>query len=213
MKFVCISDTHQDHKNIKLPKGDIILHSGDFTKFGKDGDAEIFNEWGEELKLEYKHLICIGGNHEKNIERIGKKRAKDLLYNWTYLEDEMITIEGINIYGCPWQPRFYDWAFNLPRKSDQLKQAWENIPEETNILLTHTPPHHMLDLAQGQNHAGCELLADEINSGRLQNLKYHIFGHIHESYGMSVKNGITFINAAMCNNFYKCVNKPFVFSL
>ena len=36
MRVVCISDTHEKHKQVKLPKGDVLIHAGDFTWIGKE---------------------------------------------------------------------------------------------------------------------------------------------------------------------------------
>lgn len=41
--------------------------------------------------------------------------------------------------------------------------------------------------------------------------KLHIFGHIHESYGTHTTEETTFINASICNEQYKPVNKPIVY--
>lgn len=42
---------------------------------------------------------------------------------------------------------------------------------------------------------------------------YHIFGHIHEGYGVEKKNGTTYINASSCTKDYRPINKPVVFEL
>lgn len=31
-RFVCISDTH--NRNVKLPRGDVLIHAGDITNLG-----------------------------------------------------------------------------------------------------------------------------------------------------------------------------------
>jgi predicted phosphodiesterase len=35
MKIICISDTHGQHQNLKLPEGDMIIHAGDVSGRGK----------------------------------------------------------------------------------------------------------------------------------------------------------------------------------
>jgi hypothetical protein len=65
-----------------------------------------------------------------------------------YLQDEECVLyfdgpngdhpeDNIRIYGSPWQPEFYNWAFNLPRNGEALKAKWDAIPENTDILITH----------------------------------------------------------------------------
>jgi hypothetical protein len=105
-----------------------------------------------------------------------------------YLQDEGVTIDGVAFYGSPWQPWFYDWAFNLPRDGWELRKRWEAIPTETDVLVTHGPPHMVLDKAAGRHskdvasdHGGCKILRTEILT-RIKP-KLHVFGHIHEGYG------------------------------
>ena len=74
---------------------------------------------------------------------------------WKYLEDSSITLFGIKIYGSPWQPNYFNWAFNLPR-GKLLKQKWDKIPN-CHILLTHGPPYcHGDKLVKENKHIGCE---------------------------------------------------------
>lgn len=42
---------------------------------------------------------------------------------------------------------------------------------------------------------------------------YHVFGHIHEGYGMWTDGTTAFINASTCNIKYKAENGPIVFDL
>ena len=95
------------------------------------------------------------------------------------MHDESITIENIRFYGSPWQPEFYDWAFNLPRGKAH-KQKWDLIPENTDALITDgCPAEGILDQTFDGSRVGCEELAKAINKIRP---KLHICGHIHESY-------------------------------
>jgi len=66
------------------------------------------------------------------------KVVKQLLRNCTYLEDSGTVINGIRIWGSPWQPWFCDWAFNVER--GELMKYWKLIPTDTDVLMTHGPP-------------------------------------------------------------------------
>merc|ERR1711977_505540 len=64
VQFVLISDTHGHHRKLSLPPGDVLIHAGDFTAYGKAADAEDFNAWlGEQP---HKHKFVVLGNHEAN---------------------------------------------------------------------------------------------------------------------------------------------------
>ncbi len=221
MRFVAISDTHnQLDKVTNWPKGDVLLHAGDITFQGKEDEIEKFNE--DLGKTPYKKRIVIPGNHDWLFQK-DEEKARAIMTNAMVLIDEMEVIDGINIWGSPWQPTFHNWAFNLDR-GDDIKVKWDLIPNETDILITHGPAYGYRDMVYrgpgaasmsegdfgwGGEHVGCYDLAHAI-LGRVKP-KYHICGHIHEQYGEDSFEGITFINASTCNSRYQPVNDPYVF--
>lgn len=75
------------------------------------------------------------------------------------------------------QPEYCNWAFNLPRGTSCLEK-WDAIPEDTDILITHTPPVGHGDLCCTGVRAGCVDLLSTVQT-RVKP-KYHVFGHIHE---------------------------------
>ena len=99
------------------------------------------------------------------------------LTNCTYLQDSSTEIYGLKIYGTPWQPKFCGWAFNLER-GQELCEKWDKIPEDTDVLITHTPPVGYGDLCSTGIRAGCVDLLMSVQQ-RVKP-KYHIYGHIHE---------------------------------
>ena len=113
----------------------------------------------------------------------------------------------MKIYGSPWQPWFYDWAFNLPKNGFGLAAKWEGIPDDTDILLTHGPAFGILDTVDGRRHdnLGCELLTERLE--RL-NVKLHNFGHIHTGYGYFRKGDTHHFNSAVLDERYNYTQKP-----
>ncbi|MGD9899925.1 MAG: metallophosphatase domain-containing protein [Calditrichaceae bacterium] len=203
MRIVAFSDTHGYHDKIIVPDGDILIFAGDMCTKRSLQSVEQFNRFLAGLPHKYK--IVIAGNHDFPFER-QPHEARELITNAIYLQDESTEIEGIHFYGSPWQPWFFDWAFNLKR-GPALKEKWDLIPSNTEILITHSPPSGVFDLV-GYKHVGCEELTTALM--RIKP-KYHIFGHIHEGYGMKEMNGTTYINAAICNSRFEPGNKPVVF--
>lgn len=202
LKIVAISDTHTKHHRLEIPPGDLLIHAGDFTNRGSLKDVEVFNEFLGTLPHRYK--IVIAGNHDFCFER-QPSEARALLTNCIYLEDEGVEIEGVRIYGSPWQPEFHNWAFNLKR-GEALAQKWALIPEDTDILITHGPPYGYLDkVFLGGRQVGCEDLLQRVKEIKP---KYHIFGHIHEAAGIDSNGHTTFINASSCTFAYKPKNPP-----
>ena len=116
-----------------------------------------------------------------------------------------------NIYGSPWSPTFYNWAFNEDRHLIQKK--WDLIPKDTDIdvLITHGPPLGRGDLCKSNNRAGClDLLRTVQNDIKP---RVHIFGHIHEDYGYSYDGQTLFINASSVNFGYQPGPPCIVFDL
>eukprot|EP00968_Pinguiococcus_pyrenoidosus_P016988 scaffold1655_cov247-Pinguiococcus_pyrenoidosus.AAC.20 len=125
-----------------------------------------------------------------------------------YLRDSSIDVEGYHIYGSPWSPVFHDWAFNL-RRGAECAEAWEKIPQQTDVLITHGPPLGIGDHCRSHLRAGCVDLLREV-LGRVKPL-VHMFGHIHEDPGIfeCCSSQTRFVNASTCTLRYRCVPLPF----
>ncbi|VAW74825.1 Fetal brain protein 239, partial [hydrothermal vent metagenome] len=189
MRLVIVSDTHGMHNEVDIPSGDIFIHAGDFTGNGTLEEVEDFNHFL--AGLDHTHKIVISGNHEYCFEK-EPRQSQDLLNNCIYLQDNATIIEGIKFYGSPWQPWFFNWAFNLERGAE-IRKKWELIDNDTDVLITHGPPVGHGDEVVSGERVGCEDLIDFVD--RIKP-KYHIFGHIHEGYGISHNSHTTFINAS-----------------
>uniref|UniRef100_A0A034WLQ4 Metallophosphoesterase domain-containing protein 1 n=2 Tax=Bactrocera dorsalis TaxID=27457 RepID=A0A034WLQ4_BACDO len=151
------------------------------------------------------------GNPREDIESaIQTENIRDVLVNCTYIEDQLIDVMGIRIYGTPWQPEFCNWAFNLPR-GEACINAWNRIPNNVDILVTHTPPVGHGDLCCSGVRAGCVDLLTTVQ--KRVKPKYHVFGHIHEGYGITSDGNIIYVNASTCDINYKPNNPPIVFDI
>lgn len=108
MKILFLSDTHGMHRQLTdLPQADILIHSGDISKRGKDQEVEDFIKWFSDQDYQYK--VFIAGNHDFYFERVPVERMQKLLpQNTYYLSDTGIIIEGLNIWGSPIIPWFFD---------------------------------------------------------------------------------------------------------
>lgn len=204
MKLTFISDTHSEHEQLNLGVGDILFHCGDFTKRGEIKELERFAEYMGKQKFRYK--VFIAGNHDFCFENENKTQAEKLLEEngIIYLNDSMIEIEGIKIWGSPVQPWYFDWAFNRHR-GEEIKKHWDLIPENIDILLIHGPPHGIMDRTHKGEIVGCEELLLALNRIKPKILA---FGHIHECYGVQEYNHIKMINACLVDLKHNVVNSP-----
>ncbi|TEB32957.1 Metallo-dependent phosphatase [Coprinellus micaceus] len=197
-RFVCISDTHT--KTFDVPEGDVLLHSGDLTNTGTEKQMKTTMEWICGLPHEVK--VVIAGNHDLSLHRdwykdkqwkrwhdkkqVAGKKAKKA--GVVYLENEKATFQVSpdrrewTVYGSPWSPEFYNWAFNYLRSEGE---ATVSQYQNADILLTHGPPHKIFDQTTQELEVGCENLAEHITRGRLRP-RLHLFGHIHEAHGAHI---------------------------
>ncbi len=215
MKVVLISDTHNQHLRLsELPSADIIIHAGDATGLGKRKEFIEFISWYGSLT--YSHKIFIAGNHDWCLDPnyLGdlKKEEAELLCREAgiiYLLDQAIEIQSKVFYGTPWQPYFFNWAFNIKSEEERAK-IYSQIPINTDFLITHTPPAKILDSNKYGLSCGCEALLSVVQKVKPQ---FHVFGHIHEAYGKKVIADTTFINAANLDESYRMKNPPFLIEI
>jgi predicted phosphohydrolase len=215
-KITAISDTHSKHTHISgdLPGGDILIHAGDFMNSGwNEMEAILFFKWFDAID-NYDTKIFIAGNHDRWAQN-NSEEFKGILSGYKtieYLQDDRVDLwdqedQQLVIYGSPWQPEFFNWAFNLPRHGEEMKARWDAIPNDTDILITHGPPFGYLDIPGGQStlRVGCEMLRERVEAFKP---KIHVFGHIHGSAGYYFNGHTHFINAAVLNEQYRYANLP-----
>ncbi|WP_419191276.1 metallophosphatase domain-containing protein [Saltatorellus ferox] len=205
--MVCLSDTHGMHDEIVVPEGDLLIHAGDLTGRGTSREVTRVAEWLADLN--HRHKLVIAGNHDFLFES-DSERGRALIESAgaTYLQDEGVEIDGVHFWGSPWQPWFHDWAFNLAR-GEPLRRVWAKIPPATDVLITHGPPFGMLDrVARTNEPVGCEALTERL---RELDVRLHVFGHIHEAYGVDVAlDGRLSINASIATLRYEPTQEPVV---
>jgi Icc-related predicted phosphoesterase len=206
LRLVCLSDLHSLKPACPIPEGDVLVIAGDICGHGTLYEIKAFDSFLADLP--HRHKLLIAGNHDWPFSRVPKK-ARALIKHAVYLQDSGIDIDGIKFWGSPWQPFFCNWAFNLPRGAP-LAQVWAKIPSDTDVLITHGPPYGILDRIYNGDHVGCEDLRAALSRVRP---KLHVFGHVHESYGVREQDGTVFINASTCDGRYRPVNAPIVFDL
>lgn len=205
MRVVCLSDTHGLHGRISVPDGDLLVHAGDVSKRGTPAQIKEFAAWF--AAQPHRHKVMIAGNHDFAFEALDE--ARDWIVDAHYLQDEGITLDGVRIWGSPWQPWFHDWAFNLHR-GEALREVWAKIPDDTDVLLTHGPPRGILDTTFRGEDVGCDDLLEAVARVRPA---LHVFGHIHEAYGQLQRGETTFVNASCCTLRHDPSQTPIVIEL
>jgi Calcineurin-like phosphoesterase len=292
-RIVCMSDTHGQHDNVLVPKGDILIHAGDFSNTGEIQQCKDTARFFQQLA--FSTTICIAGNHDLTLDlpyydrswrrfhrtkmnaMEGRRAMLQLMQDTTsssansssatasadeavrkpryfYLEDTacIVPIRSImsdesykvelerpkhdtttddrgsteikfdpsvvvhkapkflSIYGSPWTPEFYDWAFNLQRGQPSW-DTWAKIPKGTDVLVTHGPPLGRSDLCSHGGRAGCFDLLEHVQKRVRPRL--HVFGHIHEAFGATYDGTTLYVNASNLDLKYQSVHPCTVIDL
>lgn len=211
----CCADLHGNYP--KLEGGDLLIVAGDLTRDDNISSIIEFKNWIMGLSKTYKKIVCIAGNHDNWIEEMYMMNSDK--YSWdnsliAYLQDSGTEFEGLKIWGSPWTKSFPGMnpkckAFTV-ETDEELAEKWALIPEDTEILVTHSPPLGAKDYTTFQNGKlimgyGSSSLGKMI--GKIKP-RLHVFGHIHEAYGTDQNSTTKFVNASHVNEFYEPVNKP-----
>lgn len=225
IKICALSDMHGELPPV--PSCDICLiagdlcpatnHSVDFQEYWLE---TTFNRWLKDIDAKFK--IFIAGNHDFFFERVPQSKICKTLEKiaGVYLQDSSTECYGLKIYGSAWTPYFYDWAFNL--YECDLEKKWAKIPNDTDILVVHGPPHGYGDLAPriiknkneqewpGGEHTGSPSLLKKITEVKP---KLVVFGHIHEGYGQWMLENTILANVSVLNGQYVMTRNPMTFEI
>ena len=220
MSFVVLplSDTHGHERELELPPCDVVVHTGDVAPgVGKLQDFTLFLRWFQSLDVEHK--VFVPGNHDfacQEQEALCRQLCRDAGVHFLVHEPLTLTVgtRRLEIFGSPWQPWFHDWAWNI-RSEERRAQLWAQVPESTQLLLTHAPAYGLLDQTEEGSAVGDAALAARLL--QLPSLEAHVFGHIHESSGSrSVpREGLPSylaVNASVCTRRHAPTHplRPFV---
>lgn len=216
IRIVAISDLHGQLPE-RLPAADLLLIAGDIcpcnykdTVMGQR--SWLMNQFSVWLdKQPVKHVVATWGNHDW----IGESTYFVPRLGWHMLVDRGVELLGLKIYGTPHQPRFGNWAFNLDEP--QLAEKWAAIPDDTDILVLHGPPHGYGDLAPPINgvRSQMEHVGSPSLTKRIAEIKPRlvVYGHIHSGYGIYSMGETTLVNVSLLDEQYRMVNQPTLITL
>ena len=209
MRVVCTSDLHGHLPEI--PECDLLLIGGDIVPVVRTSmqqeRAWLLNEFSNWLRsVPVQRIVGIAGNHDfpfQNDPSLGHELP------WDYLCESAIEIDGVVVYGCPWTPWFFDWAFNAPRNDHEetfLAEKWNLAPPGADIILSHGPPRECGDRVIRSN--------EPVGSRSLRSwIERHqptlvVCGHIHEGFGAYRIGETRVLNVSHMDFHYRPVNAP-----
>lgn len=157
----------------EIPDCDVFIIAGDITNTPEEIEAWLYGVNCE--------VIAISGNIEKQEMMKVAKRLP-----WTWADDARVEIGGYRFYGAP-----------------ALRgMARRQVPKDTQVLITHVPPYGILDEVKPGTFIGSMPLRLALGSGRLPDLRLHVFGHVHEKAGQTIRrDGRIYANVGHLGRF------------
>ncbi len=207
MKITATADGHGEFPT--LEGGDLLIVAGDLTARDYPHERMMFLHWLAEQ--DYRKKIWIAGNHDNSL--VGMTFSKLNENSAEYLCDSGTEFEGLKIWGCPqslWFDEINPRCEAFTGSESDLKKYYDNIPDDIDILISHTPPHGILDKNKWDHHCGSKSLLETL---RRVKPKYLICGHIHEAYGryelLHADGSMTIcLNVSHMDGDYEPVNEP-----
>ena len=206
VRIVHVSNTYNFlHKRSSiafLPKGDILVHSGDFTNNGTDEEYAQFDGWLRAVKHIYHYRLVVLGM--RDVRRYGSDWdvMRSLLPHATHvLCHEEVCIMGIRFYGCPWNwGHDYDYSIR-PVAPASTCGRFDDIPSACHVLVTHGAAYGTLDCSgfdKNSKHLGSRELADAVQRTRPG---LHLHGHVDMGRGVSpaFKSHPLTLNSCVCD--------------
>ncbi len=217
------SDLHGDlralHDNEVVP--DVWAWTGDMLREDwyrpRGHQPAIQRAWLKKHKQDFKSyfrgkpVLLIGGNHDW-IDPVPILLSAGI-------DVRQVTTKKQEILGITYAGfRNITWVDNTMHDCDGLAVRWmgESTPAELQVvvdevfadppdlLLTHSPPHGVMDNGRFGGNFGIPALATAL-SYREHAIKVHAFGHIHERGGLAeaASIGVLFSNAATRLQFFE----------
>jgi len=231
VRTVALSDTHTLYDLADAPDGDLLVIAGDILM---RGNMKELNAVMLQLDMEshrWEHILIVPGNHDFALQQFVNSNLtwdkfadfNDILYypqNMTISHEGIVEILGLKIFTWSWVPNLPRWAFHIPDEEIINRSKMFDFPEYVDLMVSHGPPHGVLDFIPGHGHVGSKTMEGCFD------FKYnlHIFGHIHEGYGKTIRDKDSIVhtneaefrryyNVSITNEQYEVKNKPIIFEI
>lgn len=185
-----------------LPRGDILVHSGDFSNEGTTEEFHRFNSFLGDASRLYQFRVVVFGQNDVKIFKKDWDRMRSMLPNATHVlcYNEAVIL-GLKFYGHP-------WTMEAPKKSSIFSRSSGAsaivIPKGVDVLVSGAAAYGRLDVTHTGEHKGQVELAEAI---KVANPLLHLHGAVHESRGflnMKAGEGMV-VNSCMADYQMTCL--------
>jgi Icc-related predicted phosphoesterase len=216
MKVCAVADLHGRLPDI--PECDVLVIAGDicpdisarFTCFDPElmklhqmkWLSDEYSEW--EYKVPAPYILATPGNHDWVSTFPAHCRSKMFIdERFTICENDSPDGPHKTFWFTPWVQHCGDWNYMANR--ERRRYYFDNIPQNLDMLVMHSPAFGVGDLTYSNDSAGCQELRDVIQK---RQPRYAVFGHIHEGQRYGVINklgGTTLFHCSMWGDKWKPV--------
>lgn len=211
VSIAAFSDLHgRPLPAIDPAKTDLVLIAGDIAPGYED--CELQYEWVRRTFIPWcrktapAEIVLIGGNRDYYL-----RKHRRWPKNVHYLTDRAVTLHGLKIYGTPWIERMVGRTLSMFEKyPSELAKRYAKIPGDTDILLSHMPPHCPRSNLDFDEARGFYYGSDELYQAirRIQP-KLVICGHVHNGDHRPSKVGRTTVaNVSTINSMRIPIHPP-----
>jgi len=199
VRVVIISDTHERHRDVVVPPGDVLLHCGDILMSSSLSSQrrglrvlQDFDSWLATTPC--RERVVIGGNHDIALERLGNGGAESVLTAATVLQDSSIIlpVASLKVYG------------NAYSEGHSHNRAWQAASPSVS-------PAACADADIVMSHLCCDALTEAVFATSRPRL--WASGHAHAQHGAFAHEGTLFVNASIHDHRYRPVQPPVVVDL
>jgi Icc-related predicted phosphoesterase len=226
MKLLHLSDWHADadmfkkafnreiREDPRMLDADVIVLSGDmvfnsYACFKQPSLEGTYQQPAFQEMLDYLDVVMPG------VDVVGVRGNHDY-FNYGIQGDSWQGVNSFNLLGYKWASMrgvpLHTGSWNDELTEDELNVLCQQVPLDTEILVTHAPPYGILDDARGvptdpmawgnagHDNIGSHAFRKLVES--LPTLKLHMFGHVHEQgANVQVRENVIFSNASTTANF------------
>lgn len=231
ISITAVSDLHGHYPS--LPGGDLLILAGDYTANDTMIQWASFISWLK--KQNYRKKILISGNHDNflftsmphskeevdelnEVKQFLEDSGEEIDEDFEYLCNSGTEFEGIKIWGTPhslWFPEINPHCMAFTGDEISLKEKYDLIPTDTDILISHTPFWMALDDISNYTTKQMEYVGSKSLRKAVDRVMPDIFicGHIHENGGKELiykgtEENTKCFNVSYVNEYYKPSHNP-----
>lgn len=143
LRLVLISDTHERHREMVVPPGDVLIHCGDVqeglsVRSWRTSDLAEFFAWFNRPDLHpHPAKLIIGGNHDRLLQKMKVAVLRTMAAPALYLQEESAILEpfGLRFFGSP---RSLSNSVCSPNTAFQSAEWWKPIPVPLEVVSPDT---------------------------------------------------------------------------